>query len=120
MKDNWIPHNPKGTFTPLSLIPDSAKVRYLLKEEGTGWEVDTVRAFFHEELANIILGIPISRRGSADFVSWPYDKFGIYTVKSAYNLARTASFFDRQGTAGRGASSDRKTDEKNWKAVWSI
>jgi hypothetical protein len=57
-----------------------------------------VRAFFHEELANIILNIPISRRGGTDFVSWPYDKFGTYT--SAYNLARTVFFFDRQGNAG--------------------
>jgi hypothetical protein len=60
-------------------------------------EVDTVRAFFHEEIANSILNISISRRGGADFVF----------------------FFDRQGNAGWGASSDRGTEEKNWKALWS-
>jgi ribonuclease HI len=76
--------------------------------------------FFHEELADTILRIPISRRGGEDFVSWPHDKFGIYTVRSAYNLARTASFYTRQGCEGKGAGSDRVSDEKNWKAVWSI
>jgi hypothetical protein len=54
---------PPGSFKPLSPIPNSAKVRYLMNDEGTGWEVDTVRAFFHDELAKVILQIPISRNG---------------------------------------------------------
>jgi hypothetical protein len=91
-----------------------------MNEEGTSWEVDTVHAFFHEELAERILQIPISRHGGADFVSWPHDKFGNYTVKSAYLLARTGSFFARQADEGHGAGSDRDREEKNWKALWSI
>jgi hypothetical protein len=55
MQDNWIPGHPCGTFKPLSPIPPTAKVWYLLNTEGTGWEVDTVRMFFHEELADTIL-----------------------------------------------------------------
>jgi hypothetical protein len=120
MKDNWVPGFPPGSFKPLSPIPNSAKVRYLMNDEGTGWEVDTVRAFFHDELAEVILQIPISRNGGDDFISWPHDKHGQYTVKSAYNFARTANFFYSQGNAGRGANSDRAIEENNWKAVWSI
>uniref|UniRef100_A0A0E0B477 Uncharacterized protein n=1 Tax=Oryza glumipatula TaxID=40148 RepID=A0A0E0B477_9ORYZ len=33
-------------------------------------------------------GLPISRFGDEDFASWPHDKHGTYTVRSAYNLAR--------------------------------
>jgi hypothetical protein len=120
MTDSWIPGFPKGSFIPLSPIPNTAKVRYLMNDAGTSWEADTVRAFFHQELADTILQIPISRRGGDDFVSWPHDKFGLYTVRSAYNLARTSSFFVRRGTAGAGAGSDRTSEEKNWKAIWSI
>jgi hypothetical protein len=88
--------------------------------DGKGWEEDTVRAFFHDELAELILRIPISGRSGTDFVSWPHDKFGQYTVRSAYNLARTAAFFSRQGNARHGASSDTIAKEKVWKALWSI
>jgi hypothetical protein len=52
--------------------------------------------------------------------SWAHDKHGQYTVKSAYNFARTANFFYSQGYAGKGANSDRAAEEKNWKALWSI
>jgi hypothetical protein len=73
-KDNWIPGTPAGMFKPLSPIPDSAKVRFLMNEDGTEWVEDTVRAFFHEDLANTILQLPISKHGGEDFVSWTHDK----------------------------------------------
>jgi hypothetical protein len=118
MRDNWIPGFQQGTIKPLSPIPAAVKVRYLMNEEGNGWEKDTVRAFFHDELAEVILQILISRRGGEDFISWPHDRFGQYTVRSAYNLARTASFFSRHNSAGRGSGCAE--DEKNWKALWLI
>jgi hypothetical protein len=120
IKDNWIPGYPAGTFTPLSPIPSTAKVRFLMNDSGTEWEVDTVRAFFHTEIAETILNVPISKHGGEDFVSWMHDKHGQYTVRSAYNLARTASFFSDTGAAGRGSCSDRDTETKLWKTVWAI
>jgi ribonuclease HI len=107
-------------FKPLSPIPDSAKVRFLMNDAGTEWEADTVRAFFHEELADTILQVPISRHGGEDFASWQHDKSGMYTVKSAYNLAKTSEFFSRQESAGRGSCSDREAEAKLWKKVWKI
>jgi hypothetical protein len=76
MRGNWIPGFQQGTIKPLSPIRATAKVRYLLNKEGNGWEEDTVRVFFHDELAEVILQIPINRRGGDDFISWPHDKFG--------------------------------------------
>jgi ribonuclease HI len=120
MTDNWIPGHQQGTIKPLTPIPSTAKVRYLMNEHGNGWEEDTVRAFFHDELAEEILQVPISRHGGADFVSWPHDRFGQYSVRSAYNLARTESFFCCQNTGGRGASSDFAAEQKCWKELWKI
>jgi hypothetical protein len=76
IKDNWIPGYQAGTFNPVSPIPSTAKVYYLMNEADMGWEEDTVRAFFHEQLDEAILHIPISRLGVKDFISWPHDKFG--------------------------------------------
>jgi hypothetical protein len=94
MTDNWIPGFPTKSFRP---IPGSAKVHFLMNDDGTDW---IVRAFFHEEVAETVLQIPISRYGGDDFVSWMHDKHGQYTVRSAYNLVRTATFFS--DTAKRG------------------
>jgi hypothetical protein len=44
IKDNWVPGFRAGTFKPLSPIPATAKVRYLMNSEGNGREVDTVKA----------------------------------------------------------------------------
>jgi hypothetical protein len=76
MRDYWVPGFPVGSFTPLTPKPATAKVRYLMNDEGLAWEEDIVRGFFHGELAETILRISISRGREADFVSWPHDKFG--------------------------------------------
>jgi hypothetical protein len=81
---------------------------------------DTVRAFFHEDLENTILQLPISKHGGEDFVSWTHDKHGCYTVKSTYNMAKTDEFFSNQSNVGRGSGSDREAEAKIWKAVWAI
>jgi hypothetical protein len=118
MKDNWIPGFPTNSFKPLSRIPRSAKVQFLMNDEDTDWEEQTIHAFFQEELANTVLQIPISRHGGEDFVSWVHDKHGQYTVRSAYNMARTTIFFSDM--ARRDASSGREDEESLWKFLWVI
>ena len=36
------------------------------------------------------------------FASWPHDKFGMYAVRSAYNMSGTESFFSNRGNLGKG------------------
>jgi hypothetical protein len=54
---------------------------------------------FREDLAYVIQQILVGRHSGEDFASWPHARFGIYLVRSkdlvrsAYNLARTKSFF---------------------------
>jgi hypothetical protein len=66
------------------------------------WEEDMVCAFFHEELADVIMQVLISTRGRDDFASSQHDKHGLYLVKSAYNLAKTVDFFSKQELQARG------------------
>jgi hypothetical protein len=106
MGDNWIPGLPSGTFSTLESLPANAPVIFLMNSQGNAWDMDTIRFFSTEEMARVIQQIPISRHGGEDYVSWPHAKFGQYTARSAYNLARTASFYTFQSTAGRGRNSD--------------
>jgi hypothetical protein len=96
------------------------RVNFLLQEDNKNWGAVLVESLFHNDLAKAILAIPISRNGGEDFISWPHDKFGQYTVRSAYNLSRTESFFARHQVARLGAQSDQATETKNWMSIWTI
>jgi hypothetical protein len=68
----------------------------------------------------VAIQVPISRLGGDDFVSWPHDKHGVYSVRSAYNLVRTSSFFAKRCKNSRGSSSDLDMEAKMWKSVRAI
>jgi hypothetical protein len=73
-----------------------------------------------EVLANKILQIPISQLGEDDFITWPHNKIGVYTVRSVYFLAcGDAALISRSGR-GRGMSSGEAVESKDWKALWAI
>jgi hypothetical protein len=83
------------------------------------WDADLIRSIFYEDTAAKILRVPIIRLGGEDFVSWPYTHFGVYTVRSAYNLARTDQFRADRNQNGNGSSSVTVGDTKAWKKLWS-
>ena len=92
----------------------------LIHEETGTWIPETINAFFDPETAEKIFQVQISRHGGEDFACWPHTKFGQYTVRSAYNLARSSSFHSSRSKRGRGMTSNYVGDEKNWKAIWKI
>jgi hypothetical protein len=100
MQDNWIPDYPVGTFTTLEVLPEDAKVQFLLNDSTGGWDMDKLRFFFTDHMAETIQKIPISKHGGDDFASWPMARMGIYSVRSAYKLARTEKFFSKRCVKG--------------------
>ena len=119
ISDHWIPSSPPCVLQPLSPIPVNAKVKCLMDEESGSWNEATVRAFFRNDVACEILRIPIYKHGE-DFVRWPFTRFGEYTVRSAYNLARSALFLESHSNKGMGLSSNFSSQEKDWRLLWSI
>ena len=67
-----------------------------------------------------ILHVPISRHSGDDFISWPHTRFGAYSVRSAYNLARTAQVVEERSRSGSGSSSNSSDDAKQWKKLWAM
>jgi hypothetical protein len=117
--DNWIPGRPPYMLRPVKTIPDVATVHCLIDDQTRSWIPETVYAFFDEETADQIMQIQICKEGG-DFVRWPYTKNGIYSVKSAYNFARSDKFFVSRSRHGGGSSSSAAIEDKNWKMVWKI
>jgi hypothetical protein len=103
---------------PVKAIPAVATVHCLMDKQARSWIPETVYAFFYEEIADQIMQIQISKDGE-DFIRWPHTRNGIYSVKSAYNLARTDKFFVSRSKRG-GGSSSAASEEKQWKSVWKI
>ena len=107
LSDSWIPGLPPGAFKTMEEMPSDTKVSFILNNDANAWDVEKVGFFFTAEMAVVVLQIPVSRHGGEDFLSWPADKFGTYSVRSAYNLARTGAFFAKRCVKARGDSSNR-------------
>lgn len=85
-RDPWIPRN--FSRRPIS-GKGSCRLRWvsdLLDSDGL-WDEHRVRHFFLPIDAEVILGIRTSRGRDEDFVAWHPDKFGSFSVRSAYKFA---------------------------------
>jgi hypothetical protein len=91
-----------------------------MDEETGSWSHESVHAFFEPDIADQIMQVPISKHAGQDFVCWPHTRHGTFTVRSAYNLARSKKFFGNLSRSGRGLSSSWEADEKAWNALWKI
>src|SRR5438105_9585989 len=94
------------------LIPlvDNKMVDSLMNVETWTWNADLVWSVFDEDIADLVLQVPISRLGGDDFVSWPHNRLSIYSVRSAYLLARMSMVQTSRSVVGRGMPSDAQAD----------
>ena len=51
------------------------------------WDENLIEYLFYPHDAEEILKIRIHAYGDGDFIAWHYENNGIFSVKSAYNLA---------------------------------
>ena len=64
--------------------------------------------------AKLIKAIPLSFLPQNDFLSWPLDSFGDYTVKSGYNMLSEECSNEEDGHTARGISNS------DWKGIWKM
>jgi hypothetical protein len=120
LSDNWVPNFPPSFLKPKSPIPASATVHCLMDEETGLWNLENVNAFFEEDAAKQILKVPIASFEGGDYACWPHTRHGTYSVRSAYNLARSSKKFHNQSKSAKGLHSGWTANEKDWKAIWNI
>ncbi|KAI4969081.1 hypothetical protein ZWY2020_046411 [Hordeum vulgare] len=112
-RDPWIPRG--MPFIPITPRRNCRlkRVHEFLNEQG-GWRVDLLRQYFWHPDVEAILKIRTSARWD-DFISWPWEKSGVLTVKSAYHVAM--AFHYDQFNPGS-ASADPSGDRPLWKLTW--
>jgi hypothetical protein len=76
-----------------------------------------IRSCMYPVDANEVLKIRLTNRGDEDCIAWHYEKFGIFTVRSAYKLALVWEQANRRqvGSSAR-ADGSRKVYNEIWSA----
>lgn len=87
------------------------RVKDLLKENGE-WNKEVIEEVFTPEDAKAILDIPRAKTNMKDAIIWNQEPKGIFSVKSAYHLAKSSSGKDEA------SGSDNSKTKALWKSVW--
>ena len=89
-KDKWTA-TPSTYYivSPQRILPMEVKVDVLIDAENGEWKADLIREVFLEHEADSILSIPLGTILPADKLVWTAAANGKFSVKSAYNLARS-------------------------------
>lgn len=79
------------------------------------WDKNLLLSYFNPMDVKAILKVKISHRPMEDFVAWSRDNSGIFTVRSAYNLALYLKNEHVTGCSSASADGERKL----WQHIWS-
>ena len=113
VKDRWLPNFP--TNKVLNSVQENGgklMVADLINLELNIWKYEDIRAIFHTDEAEAICQIPLSQRNVPDFVFWLHNARGLFSVKSAYHMARwLLTDANRGGTSTEGAAKNIWTTE---------
>ena len=99
--------------SPISILPENAQVEPLIDGENGVWKNELVRQVFLPHEADIICGIVLSASQPADKQVWAPTTNGIFSVRSAYKIAREMGM-----SADTGDLSDGSRMRSFWKHLW--
>ncbi|XP_075674939.1 uncharacterized protein LOC142644147 [Castanea sativa] len=116
LTDRWLPNFPThGVLNSVQENWDELMVADLINPELNIWKYENIMAIFHRDEAEAICQIPLSKRNVPDSVFWLHNSRGLFTVKSAYHVAR------RLLTDAYWGGSSRECAAANvWTAIWKL
>lgn len=91
-----------------------ATVDKLFWVDSKQWNVQLLNDLFSPEEVTLIRVIRLGLRDTIDHRIWNYDRYGKFTVRSAYHVARGLLGTSGEGVVG--SSSSNVVGEKLWKA----
>ena len=116
VKDRWLPNFlTNKVLNSVQRDWGEPLVAELINLELNIWKYEDIRAIFHRDEAEAICQIPLSRRNVPDSVFWLYNSKGLFSVKSAYHVARRLLI-----DANWGGTSMEGDAKKIWSAIWKL
>ncbi|GAA0169726.1 hypothetical protein LIER_24143 [Lithospermum erythrorhizon] len=85
----------------------------LIDSEIDLWKINFVRSLFYSIDSDAILQIPLSKLDGTDSLLWTNSRYGIFTVKSAYQLAY------KQNQSMQGNASSSSSGQKFFSQIWT-
>lgn len=92
------------------VLGDAALVRSLVTESGR-WNSQLIRESFLANEVDAILSLTLSATTMDNSLIWHFEKFGLYYVRSGYNLGCVLRSWDIPATYGVA---------KWWKSFWNL
>ncbi|XP_059441892.1 uncharacterized protein LOC132174217 [Corylus avellana] len=114
-EDRWLPSSGSHKVqSPIKVLPRDAKVSNLINPETKCWDTALVQNVFTEVEAREICGMVVCPTTRRDRLVWAGGKHGVFTVRSAYHLAKEI------GQREEGSCSKENLQKKVWKGIWKI
>jgi hypothetical protein len=114
-RDNWIPRMPNMKPSRPVRACRLRWVSHLMSRGSNEWDDGTLRRYFFPWDVDEIMKIRLPATKRPDWVAWQYEKFGVFSVSSAYRLAlERAHNLNEVGTSSA-ASGERSAWSKIWK-----
>lgn len=106
LEDPWLPDGDPYVHTVNAAVQHKT-IDVLMNTERNSWDADLVNDIFEERDARLILSIPLDDT-DVDSWFWKHDKFGHYTVKTAYAALQEAK------------NTSVHNDTFSWTKLWNL
>jgi hypothetical protein len=114
-KDKWIPTPTSYMIqSPYIVLDQEVRVSSLISMDTKWWDISLIQDIFNRKEVDIIYGLALCSGRQEDKLIWVGSKNGIFSVHSAYHLAKESDEVER----GCCSFSDRTRGL--WKVVWSL
>lgn len=100
--------------SPINTLTADARVCELIDQDSQWWNIALIKDIFLEEDVAKICSLAISPRTQQDRMVWAGNKNGVFSVRSAYHLAKDLNSRHDSGCSG----CDSMTPL--WKRIWKI
>ncbi|CAN6676537.1 unnamed protein product [Malus baccata var. baccata] len=116
--DRWLPTIPSGKPSPLGSVQVSRNllVSSLICPVSKGWDIDFLKPFLELEEFDAILETHVGEPTFRDRLVWPFEKRGMYSVKSGYHWAHHRLLPHLTSNSHSSAS----VPGALWKCIWQL
>ena len=116
-KDPWLPRGQTRKVRSPDELQEEIHVSDLIDPNTGCWDKEIIKNMFDQQDARDILSIPLCQ-GMEDTVAWHFDKKGIFSVKSCYQLGVKL----RDHKLCRDSSSSTAPSEQSpvWNMIWNL
>lgn len=116
--DKWLPTLPDRhpLHSGSVQVSRNTRVESLISPANEDWDIDFLKPFISTVEYDAILETQLGDPSMQDRLVWPFDKHGVYSVKSGYHRAHEQVI----PRVNPGSSSSLSIPGSIWNAVWKL